>query len=207
MSGGFGKISWGVFSVLSIEIVKRIKGLLLTVGILSFSAIVLIFAAHRKHTPSGQADMAVSAGATIGVNGFHRRATIREGTKDWSLDADSAALLLEENKVVLKGLRYTFFSPDGNNVLLKADSGVWKTDSNDLEVTGNVMLESNQYVFQTETLSYNDTKRKIISRMPVSVESAALTGKADAMEYHLDTGLIYLPAVGNKGNIGKKVDS
>lgn len=186
--------------------INRLKGILLIAGILSLGAIVLIFMEYGHQAPSDPSDISVGTTATIEVEGFHRDAIIKDGISDWSLDAESATLLLEENKAVMNRMRYTLFNQDGGHVLIEAESGILYTDSNDLEVSGNVMLKNRDYMFLTDTLSYSHERRLIVSRTPVIIKGLFVTGKAKTMAYNLNEGLIYLPAP-DKGDSGKNVES
>jgi len=178
----------------STDHVRQLKGLLLALGILVFGGVIIMFSLHRQETLSGrQGETAPESDATYSMTGIHHT-DIRQGVKawkrEWLLDAESGEYRPEDDMADLKMLDATFFNSDGEPVFLSADSGVLKTDSNDLEVTGNVVLKNSQNEMQTDRLIYNEKKGIFATESPVTVKFGALslTKKYNSMTYSLDTG-------------------
>lgn len=170
--------------------VRQTKGALLIIGILILSVVLGLFAARRQKDLPAPADMTEEEkNATITLEGIHHT-DIREGKKDWLLEARSAVYQMEEKRASLSTLRATFYTRDGVPVSLSAASGTWKMDSNDLEVHGNVVLKNEQYEMQTEALTYMHAKRMFLTRSPVTIHGATFDQKANGMTYLLDSGLI-----------------
>ena len=171
---------------------RQLKGALLFIGILVLGSVVVLFVMHRQKAPSGQSGgvAVVKQKATISLEGVHHTA-IKDGVKDWSLEAESADYRLEDSEAVFRTLHVTFFR-EGDGVFLSAASGTWHKNSNDLDVTGHVMLKSRQYVLQTEKLTYIHEKRMCVTEAPVTVSSEVFKITADNMKYDLGRGLIYL---------------
>ena len=135
--------------------VRQIKGALLLIGILVLGSVVALFLVHEQKRSSGQSGGAavIKNRATISLEGVHHWA-IKDGVKDWSLDAESADYQLEDNIAVFRTLRVTFYREKGDDLFLSAPLGTWHTDSNDLDVSGHIMLKNKQYELQTEKLTY-----------------------------------------------------
>lgn len=184
---------------------RHLKGILLVFGILALGGIIVMFYLHKQETFHDRQDApAPESDATISLGGIHHT-DIQKGVKDWMLDAESAEYRLDEDRANLKMLTASFFDSDGETVLLSADSGVWNTDSNDLEVSGNVVLKNSQYVMRTDRLIYTDSERLFSTLSPVEIRSFSLTQAADSMTYSLDTKRIILgPNV--EGEIGNGID-
>ena len=88
---------------------------------------------------------------------------------------------------------------------MSADSGAWHTESNDLDVTGHIMIKNKKYVLQTEKLKYIHERRILTTLTPVTITGEVLKTTADKMIYNLDKGLIYLD--GNvTGMIGEDIE-
>jgi LPS export ABC transporter protein LptC len=173
--------------------VRHLKGTLLLIGILGLGSVVALFVMHQHKAPSGQSGGAgvIEQKATISLDGVHHTA-IKNGAKDWSLEAESADYRLEDSEAVFKTLHVTFYSKEGDGVFLSADSGIWHTESNDLDVIGHVMIKNRQYAVQAEKLRYIHERRILTSLTPVNITGEALKISADKMEYNLDGNLIHL---------------
>ena len=186
--------------------VRQVKGALLLIGILVLGSVVALLVKHQQTAPSGQSGSAavIKQKAAISLEGVHHT-SIKDGVKDWSLDAESADYMLEDNEAVFRTIHVTFFNKEGDDVFLSAASGTWNTKSNDLEVTGHVMIKDKQYVLQTEKLKYIHERRILTTLTPVTVTGEVLKTTADKMVYNLDKNLIYLD--GNVvGMIGKDIE-
>jgi len=72
-------------------------------------------------------------------------------------------------------------------VYLTADEGVLKTDSNDIELTGNVILKNENYRLKTENLCYNHRTRVFSSEVPVKITGAGFDLAADSVSFDLNT--------------------
>ena len=87
----------------------------------------------------------------------------------------------------LDRLSAVFFLDDGTRVQMTADSGRLKTDSNDLEVTGNVILTNAGYRLTTERLVYGHRTRKISAPEAVAVTGRSMTLTADSATFDLES--------------------
>ena len=173
--------------------IRQIKGALLLIGILVLGSVIALFVMHQKKASSGQSGgvAVIKNKATISLEGVHHTA-IKEGVKDWSLDAESADYRLEDSLAVFRTLHVTFYREGGDDVFLSAPLGTWHTDSNDLDVTGHVMIKNRQYELQTEKLIYIHKNRMCVTRAPATVTSEAFKITADNMRYDLGRNLIHL---------------
>ena len=81
----------------------------------------------------------------------------------------------------------TFYLKDKSQVYLTANKGILKTDSNDMEILGNVVVKNSTYRLKTENLLYRHNQRIIFSTVPVKVSGAAFNLVADSMFLNLNT--------------------
>ena len=100
--------------------VRQLKGALLLIGILVFGSVVAFFVMHQKKTKSGQSGDAaiINQKAMITLEGIHHTA-IKEGVREWSLDAESADYHLEDNKVFFNTMRVVFYSEGGDAIFCR----------------------------------------------------------------------------------------
>lgn len=124
--------------------------------------------------------------ATLSIGRIHQTAT-RDGRKEWSLEADSAHYIGKNNQMVLKGLKVVFFLKDNSEINLQADQGILKIDSNDMDVSGNVVLKNQEYKLLTEKLAYSHDRRMLYSNAPATIFSTAIQLTADSMALDLNS--------------------
>ncbi len=184
---------------LSREHIRRIKGALLLAGILILGSVLVLFLVHQEETLPNRSDISPEErSATVSLKGIIH-ADIQDGVQDWLLKAESAELHTDEKKAFLSSIQATFFDRNGEPVVLSAESGTWNTDSNDLEVSGNVMLKNKQYEMRTERLTYAYDKRMFETQSPVAIHGF-MNQTASGMTYFLDSGQIDFRNV--EGEIG-----
>ena len=70
---------------------------------------------------------------------------------------------------------------------MTADQGRLQTDSNNIEVMGNVVVKNARYKLLTENLHYDHEKRVIFSLVPVKITGDFFNLSANAMNLELNT--------------------
>ena len=116
---------------------KRLKIFLTVLILLTVGLTVAVFVVYRRvrEDPQKLLTVAMSSGAAGQLLGKVSHTATRDGVKEWSLEAESAQILEEENRVVLSKLAVVFFTKEGE-VFITARKGVLQTDTKDIEVTG-----------------------------------------------------------------------
>jgi LPS export ABC transporter protein LptC len=166
---------------------KKLKVFLISLIFLTFGAILLVFLQYRHVLEEN--DGAVSIGqnnANITIGRAHQTAT-RNGIKEWSLDAASVDYMDKNSKAVFKDLSVTFYLKNDTMVYITANQGILKTDSNDMEIYGNVVVRNKNYKLKCENLYYKHDKRIIFSKTPVNVIGDSFEIVADSMSLDLNT--------------------
>lgn len=123
--------------------------------------------------------------ASISIGKVHHTAT-RDGKKEWSLVADSAHYMEKENRALFKNLEVVFYMDNGSDVSLTADRGYLQTESNDIQVDGNVLVNNGTYRFETRSLTYFHKSRRLHTDDQVKVSSDWFTLYADAVSVDLN---------------------
>jgi LPS export ABC transporter protein LptC len=166
---------------------KKIKIFLLATIFITLGGVIGIYIGFRQDSNISElVPESVEPDATLSVGKIHQTAT-RNGKKEWSLEANSAHYIKEMNQMVLKDLTVTFFLKDNSELNLVADRGILKTDSNDMEVSGNVMVNNNEYRLITEKLSYTHHRRVLYSKVPVTISGNSTRVFADAISFDLNS--------------------
>lgn len=171
---------------------KKLSIILLIVILLSVGTVIAVFIGYRQ--VSEAPDMLLSSikdGANLSLGKIRQTAT-RDGKKEWSLEANSAHYIENENKAVLQELFITYFLDDERRVYLNADHGILNTSSNDIEFSGNVVVKNEEYQLVTERLYYRHDQRLIFTDDPVHISGDAADLKADTLRYDLKAEKIVL---------------
>jgi LPS export ABC transporter protein LptC len=180
---------------------KKIKLFLLATIVLSIGGIIGIYiGVKRDSTIPGAIPASEEPGATLSIGKIHQTAT-RKGKKEWSLEASSAHFIEKTSQMVLKDLHVIFFLKDNSEITLAADQGILKTDSNDIEVFGHVVLKNEEYKLLTENLKYAHRRRVLYSNVPVTIYGTSAHIVADSISFDLNSNNLTL-----EGSVKTTVD-
>ena len=166
---------------------KKLQFFLISLIFLAFGVVLIIFLQYRHVLEKN--DITFSFGqnkANISIGKAHQTAT-RNGRKEWSLDAASADYMDKDSQAIFKDLSVTFYLKDETMVYITANEGILKTDSNDMEIYGNVVVKNKDYKLKCENLYYKHDKRIIFSKVPVNITGYSFELVADSVSLNLNT--------------------
>jgi LPS export ABC transporter protein LptC len=124
--------------------------------------------------------------ATLSIQNFRHTAT-QNGQRKWSLEASSASLYSNEKRAELSDISAVFFINENKTISLTADAGVLQVDTNNISISGNIVVKFSDYVMTTEHLNYAHKSHIINATTPVNIAGNTMTLKANAMSYNLNT--------------------
>jgi len=169
---------------------KKIKILLLATILITLGGVIGIYIGFRQDPKIAESvPESIEPDATLSIGKIHQTAT-RKGKKEWSLEASSAHYIDKTSQMVLKDLSVIFFLKDNNEVTLTADRGILKTESNDIAVSGNVVLNNKEYKLLTEKLNYAHARRVLYSSAPVIITGTSSQLAADSISFDLNSNKI-----------------
>lgn len=149
--------------------------------------ILVVFVGYRKAAIRGEAQLTeLSEHVSISIGSVHHTAT-RDGVTEWQIDAKTADFIPEKQEVHFKDLNATFFVENDRKVFLSAEKGILKKNTNDMEVTGNVLVTDNIFQLKTDSLFYEHENRIMIAKNRVEVISESWDLEADSMKLDLNT--------------------
>ncbi len=166
---------------------KKLKFFLISIIFISFGVVSAVFVGYRHI--SDKKDKLVSniqSKANISIGKAHQTAT-RNGITEWNLDAASVDYINTKNQAIFHDLALNFFLKDKTNVYIKADRGILNTDSNDMKIFGNVVVENGSYLLKCDNLYYKHNGRIIFSETPVNITGDLFNLVADSMSLDLNT--------------------
>jgi LPS export ABC transporter protein LptC len=166
---------------------KTIRIILISVIIVTVS-IIIGYYIGKRHTFSSPEELitSVTNDASISIDKVHQELT-RDGKKEWSLDASSAQYIIKKKQAIFNDLSAVYFLKGNKKIYLTADKGILNTESNDIEIFGNVVVKNENYKLNTEILFYDNKKRKIYSKAPVKIFDGSSTLMAKSMSIDLNT--------------------
>lgn len=158
---------------------------LLTVIIVCAAAFVFVADRDKPEQPEKISSL-LQEGTTLSAGSVHQTAS-RNGIKEWTLDAASARYMTEKNEAIFQDLSVTFFLKGEKKIYLTANQGTLKTDTNNIEVTGNVVIDNESYRLKTESLYYEHHRRMFFSKDSVEIAGPAFHMTADSASFDLNT--------------------
>lgn len=175
---------------------KKLKYVLLSIVLIAVGIVVVVYMGYRRLSEAPEILLStLQDGADMSIGKIHQTAT-RDGKREWSLEAASAHYIEDQNQVILNELSVTFYLDDGDEVYLTAQQGVLNTGSNDIEVSGNVIIKKDTYQLTTDKLNYENKQRIIFTRGPVLLTGEDARVSANSASLDLNTKTIRL-----KGNV------
>lgn len=171
---------------------RKLKIVLLVVIGLVLATVVAVFVGYRRVVSAPELVIdSLKSGADMSIGKIHQTST-RDGRLEWSLDASSAHYIENKKAVVFKDISVIFYLKDNQKVFLTADSGTLNTASNNIAVSGNVVIQNQDYKMTTERLKYRHTERLIIAKKRINISSSAGKIAADALRFDLNTNDVEL---------------
>jgi len=166
---------------------KKIKIFLLATMFIALGGVIAFYIVFQQDSEAPElVPETAEPDATLSIGKIRQTAT-RKGKKEWVLEASSANYIDKIGQMVLKDPVVTFFLDDESEVVLAADQGTLNTESNDIEVSGNVLVKNKEYRLQTESLSYSHDKRVLYSKTPVTISGTSARLAADKISLDLNS--------------------
>ncbi len=174
-------------SVIKHKNLKKLKLFFLAFIVISLAAVIAVFINYRRILENPEkliSSFPVDSNLSIGK--IHQTST-KNGVKEFSLDAASAYYTASKKTVVLNDLSVTFFLKNKQEVYLTANKGILKTDSKDIEITGNIIVKNETSRLFTEKIQYKHGQRLLLSKVPVKIVGNSYQLTADRMSLDLNT--------------------
>jgi LPS export ABC transporter protein LptC len=175
---------------------KNIKILLFFCIVVTLGAVITVFTGYRR--VMNEAESLVSSiqeGAGMAISCV-RQTAVRNGITEWCLDAVSAEYINAEERAVFTGPSVTFFMEGREKIVMTAAKGMVRTDSNNISVSGNVVVKDEDYVLKTQALNYDNTGQVFFTDVPVALSGKDFDLTADSASLDMKTQQAVL-----KGNV------
>lgn len=155
---------------------------------LVLAAVVGAYIVYRKGLDAGTEVLkSMPAGPSLTIENLRHTAS-KEGRTQWTLEAARAKMTGDRQTATLEKVSVVFFMEDGGKARLTADRGSLNLRSDDLEVSGNVVVEQAKYRLTAETLEYRRRQRMVVAGGPVKVTGDAVSLNAETAAFDLKSG-------------------
>jgi LPS export ABC transporter protein LptC len=112
---------------------------------------------------------------------------VKQGNSRWTVWADTATYFEERKETELDQVRAVFFLKNGGQVDLLGDKGVLHTDTNNMEMHGNVGVTFGKgYKLTTDRLLYDRDKKLIYTDAQVVLTGPRITTKGRGMRLEIE---------------------
>lgn len=165
---------------------KGLRRWLTVAGVLLLAALGVVFFTLRQAAQNPQLLREAIPGGTHIAVGEVRHTAVRDGRKEWELEAASASYVEKTGQAVFEKVDVTFYPQNGDPIRITGRNGQANTETNDIEVRGAVVVHKADYTLETEQLNYDHQKRLITAVVPVLIEGPALQLRSDRIEIDLD---------------------
>lgn len=157
------------------------------IALLTFSLLVTVARNFRGSSPEELFD-ALPKNVDVSLKGIDYTET-RDGIQRWHLLADTADYNVKADRTLVKNVFMTFFDEQGEKTgTLSARSGEIRTESKEVSVQGEVVVESVRgYAFHSERLDYADATRTISTDIPIRMVSEKLELTGTGLRFNVDT--------------------
>lgn len=173
---------------------KTIVILLITIVFLAVLIAVLFIARGNVHKQKNIVN-ALQDSVDLQIKGFVYT-EVGKGIDKMEVKAESATYDKKQNRAVLKQVRMKLITSDGKVFEMKADSGRLLTDTRNIEINGNVVLNTDAGDrFFTDYIKYSDAEKKFHTDAPVIMESKRIRITGRGLIIYLNRGELKIPAM------------
>ncbi len=167
--------------------IKKLKLFFLLIIVIALAVVIAVFINYRRILKNPEKLISsFPADSNLSIGKIHQTST-KNGVKEFTLDAASASYTASKKMVVLNDLSLTFFLKNKQEVYLTANKGILKTDSKDIEITGNVIVSNESSKLFTKKIQYKHSQHLLLSKVPVKIVGNSYQLTADRMSLDLNT--------------------
>ena len=139
----------------------------------------------RESLPAIAAEV-TSEDGNLTLNHFEYR-DVKKGNARWSVWADTATYFDDRKETVLDQVKAIFYLKNGGQVELLGERGVLHTDTNNMEISGNVGVTfGKDYKVTTDRLLYDRDKELIYTSAQLVLKGPGLTTTGQGMRLEIE---------------------
>jgi len=114
---------------------------------------------------------------------------VSENNAKWEIKAEIAKYIKKDNIALFEKVQIKLRTAEGKIVRMTGDKGKMLTDKKDIQITGNVVIVSDEGDrFSTDYLNYSDAEKKFYTDAPVILENKRMKIKGTGLKLFMNTG-------------------
>ncbi len=158
---------------------KRIRLVLMLTAAVTVFSVFSVFSTYRGHSEDRGIPTFLQSGVRMALASVTQYSTM-DGQTRWKLDAASARLIDSENAAVFARPAVRFFSEQQGEIRVNAKEGQVQTGSNDIRVSGDVVMEGADFRLETPSLEYRHDRKEFVTPESVRISGAGILITADS---------------------------
>jgi LPS export ABC transporter protein LptC len=173
------------------------KKAIVYVAIIMFIAIVVLFQFRKdSEITDNKIIKILMTQADLQVKNVHYT-DVGDSESKWDIRADTAKYIKSDNLVIFKNVKIRLVLDKGAEFIMKGDEGRLRTDTKDIEISGQVCINSNRgEQFVTDHISYSSSDKKLYTDSQIEMENSYMKVKGTGMSlYMVNRKLILLSDV------------
>jgi LPS export ABC transporter protein LptC len=152
--------------------------------VVSVAAVIMIM--ESRESSQGPLLKIMSDNVDLQVKNINYTDVGDSGLK-WEIKADSAKYVKSENLAMFDQVRVKLVMEDGRAIIMTGDKAKLRTDTKDMEISGNVKIVSDKGDnLTTDILKYSGSERRIYTDAPVKMDSPRMQVRGVGMSISLD---------------------
>lgn len=162
------------------------KGTKIIIGLIALAVIVVfgIFIIGKQKTPEKMLKILPDK-VDLQIKDV-RYTDVAESGMKWEVTADTARYLKKDNIALFEKVAVKLMTEDGKTFLLTGDKGRVRTDTKDMNVSGNVKIISNNGdSFTTDYLNYSNSEKRFYTDSSVMMENPRIKIRGKGMSLSL----------------------
>lgn len=165
---------------------RLVVGLVLVLAVSAAGLAAVFYFFRQAARDPGQLLEAIPEGASIAI-GRVQQTSVRDGVKEWSLEADAVRYDAEGQRAVFDNIRVVIFPREGGEVHVEAREGVLFTTRQDMELKGEVRVARDDMLLRTDVLYVDNSSRQLTAPGPVAITGEGFELAGGSFTIELDT--------------------
>lgn len=111
---------------------------------------------------------------------------LEDGGKRWTLDAQNAEYLKDQDEIRITGIKVEFFGEGGRVLKISCEEGLINTKTRALTLKGQVLLQEGDLIIRTGEVHYQPKERLLLAPEGVVLESPRIKVRGKGLKVELD---------------------
>ena len=161
---------------------RRLRRWLYWAGLLGLAVLGLLFVRDRRKPPPPKPAPTAAAPAKMEALSLTE---VLDGNKRWVLEGREAQFSKDRLEVSIRGVKVEFLGDPDEQLLIKADEGVYNTKTHEMSLKGQVELQQGGLRITTGQVTYNPADKVLLAPDEVALEEPRLRVQGRGLKVEL----------------------